>query len=90
MKTCAYRDCDKEFEQARHNQKYCTSECCKKEMNSRAKDAYNERAARLNGAARWCECGNRLSRYNDSDWCAECESALKNDKRHSLLSRMGL
>jgi hypothetical protein len=90
LKICAYRDCGLEFEPARHNQKYCSSDCCKKEMNARAKDAYSKKSARLAGEARWCECGNRLSRYNTSEWCAECESALINDKKDSLKRRLGL
>jgi hypothetical protein len=59
-------------------------------MNARAKDAYSKKAARLSGEARWCECGNRLSRYNTSEWCAECDAALDNDHRFSLIKRLGL
>lgn len=74
MKTCAYRDCEREFEPARHNQKYCTPQCCKDEMNSRAKDAYREKRARRDGKYRECKvCKTKLSKYNDDVVCGACE-----------------
>lgn len=73
MKVCAYRDCEQEFDPARHNQKYCNSQCCKDEMNARAKDAYAEKRDRRRGKERKCKhCDARLSKYNDADVCMLC------------------
>lgn len=82
MKICAYRDCEEEFEPSRRNQKYHTPECCKLEMNARAKDSWAEKRERRKGAHRSCsECGTRLSSYNDLDICGACVTKKRERQR---------
>lgn len=86
MKVCAYRDCEEEFEPARRNQKYHTPECCKFEMNARAKDAWAEKRERRKGLVRFCKsCKQQLSSYNDSKVCGACETKVKNRQKERAL-----
>lgn len=76
---CAREECKKPFRKVTHNQKYCSSECCKVETNRKVMENYHRRVAIKKGAKRPClGCGTILSRYNEGDICGSCESA----KRH--------
>jgi hypothetical protein len=86
MKVCAYRDCEEEFEPSRRNQKYHTPECCKFEMNARAKDAWAEKRERRKGKKRVCKsCGTKLSSYNDGKICGACEQRPKVEQKKRAL-----
>lgn len=75
---CARESCDNVFIRATHNQKYCTSECCKIETNRKIIEKYHERAAIKRGKPRTCaRCGTKLSRYNESNECGSCESTKR-------------
>ena len=87
MITCARIDCDVEFSQRKHNQKYCSSECCRVETNKRImRNYYDKRAQRL-GATRVCdECGlTKLSRYNDGTTCGPCSLRKSEESRLAVL-----
>ena len=73
---CANPTCTNEFVQKTHNQKYCSSECCKVVTNEDIKRKYHEKRARLKGLVRFCArgCGTQLSRYNKYDTCGMCDS----------------
>lgn len=74
---CAFDECKKEFEPHRHNQKYCSSECCKYATNKRIRDKYYETKKRLSGQMRVCVragCNTILSRYTEGDTCGKCLS----------------
>lgn len=73
MKQCA--ECGKEFEFKTHNQKYCSSSCCRIATNKRIMVKYYEKRDRLSGKERSClECDMKLSKYNSNDICSSCES----------------
>ena len=81
--TCAHEPCSKLFEPNTHNQKYCSSECCKAATNAKIMKRYYERKSRLKGTARKCyTCGAGLSRYNDSTICSGC--AAKQEARDNV------
>lgn len=72
---CAFDECGKDFEQHRHNQKYCSSDCCKQATNKRVRGKYYETRQRLQGKKRICirpGCNTLLSRYTEDDTCAKC------------------
>lgn len=70
---CSNKECAKDFESKTHNQKYCSDECCRIATNRRIMEKYYEKKAIRNGAARLCKkCNSKLSRYNQSDLCAQC------------------
>lgn len=71
MKKCA--ECGIEFEFKTHNQKYCSSQCCRVATNKRIMEKYYEKRKRLSGEKRACICGAVLSQYNPGNLCAMCE-----------------
>ena len=84
---CAYDDCSKTFIAQRHNQKYCTPECCKDATNKRIRSKYSETKQRLKGKKRICKtsrCGTILSRYTEEDICGKCISAIKASEQEFL------
>jgi hypothetical protein len=84
--TCANPTCLRPFIQKTHNQKYCSSECCKVVTNEDIKRKYHEKRARLKGLVRYCAngCGTVLSRYNKYDTCAYCDSLEKAQQVQAL------
>lgn len=77
MVTCAFDECENEFEPSRPNQKYCSSDCTVRANNKRAMARYNRRKQlRASGGRRVCAtpgCGTVLRKGNDSDYCGPCE-----------------
>lgn len=72
---CAFDECGKSFEPNRHNQKYCSSDCCKQATNKRVRSKYYETRQRLQGKKRVCarqSCNTILSRYTEDDVCGKC------------------
>lgn len=83
---CANKECAKEFESKTHNQKYCSDECCRVATNRRIMEKYYEKKAIKNGAFRGCKkCGSRLSRYNQSVYCAICEKNINIKSKNKLM-----
>lgn len=73
---CARAECGLEFEKTTHNQKYCSSECCRIVTNAKGMEKYHEREAIRRGKKRVCvSCDTVLSRYNTDAKCAKCISA---------------
>lgn len=70
---CARPGCDVAFTKNKHNQKYCSPECCRIATNANIMKKYYETRDRKRGVARNCSvCGSRLSRYNPSSECQKC------------------
>lgn len=78
------------FEPKTHNQKFCSSACCRKATNARIMEKYYARRARKKGLVRKCsECPTVLSRYNSSDKCESCNTRKRRDERAELLEMIG-
>lgn len=76
--TCAREGCNNEGVKTTHNQKYCSSECCRIATNAKIMEKYHERVAIKRGKKRQCKtCGTALSRYNDMKTCGACQSSGK-------------
>jgi hypothetical protein len=85
MKLCANEACEKAFTPNKHNQIYCSSECCRVATNRRLLLRYYEKKARLQGKKRYCKrCGLHLSRYNDQKLCSACQQVDQVNKRNAL------
>ena len=78
-------ECKVEFEFKTHNQKYCSSQCCRVATNKRIMEKYYAKRARLRGEKRLCSCGRRLSMYNPEAICATCFHQNKNNKKDHAL-----
>jgi len=90
---CAFDECSNYFEPHRHNQKYCSPECCKNATNKRIRDKYYETKKRLSGDVRICSkksCKTILSRYSDGDVCAKCNAEKLDEERKDLLRIFGV
>lgn len=76
---CAREECVKPFRKVTHNQKYCSSDCCRIETNRKIMEKYHERAAIKRGKKRLCKSCKVtvLSRYNDNKFCGSCETKQK-------------
>lgn len=48
-------------------------------------EKYYENKKRLSGHKRYCECGQLLSRYNDSDQCYKCVDQDSLNNREDIL-----
>lgn len=92
MIECANPQCENIFKQSKHNQKYCTPECCKVVTNTALMVEYYNRKARLSGKPRRCSVCEvtKLSRYNDTTVCSECVAKERTRQRVSLLDSLGL
>jgi len=92
MTHCANPDCPNKFDQVKHNQKYCTPECCKIVTNAALMRDYYNKKARLAGKPRVCtECNTtKLSRYNETEICSECVAKHKANKRDRLVLSLGM
>ena|SRR6476469_6755639 len=73
---CARDECDIVSVRKKHNQKYCSDECCRLATNKRIMKKYYDRRDQRMGKIRYCNiCGTtQLSRYNNSQTCAPCVS----------------
>lgn len=91
MKICANTECQHPFAPTRHNQKYCSNECCRLVTNNKLKQQYHERRARIKGQMRICVNCNitRLSRYNERNICQSCINQEESIGRMSLLQLVG-
>ncbi len=92
MIECANPNCSNKFEQVKHNQKYCTAECCKVVTNAELMRQYYAKKARLAGKKRMCiVCDEvQLSRYNSTECCSLCNAREKTAKRQDLIKSLGL
>lgn len=75
--TCAREGCDNQGVKTTHNQKYCSSDCCRIATNAKIMKKYHERVAIKRGKKRVCQCGTALSRYNENKICGPCEMKNK-------------
>lgn len=91
MNICANKNCGTVFLPRTHNQKYCSSECCKIVTNARIMEKYYEKRDRKAGKERLCkECGQKLSRYNEDNVCAPCAASKAKKDRKRLLELVGM
>jgi uncharacterized paraquat-inducible protein A len=91
MRLCANPTCMIGFEPSRHNQKYCSKECCKVVTNSKIMQQYYENKDRKAGKPRTCDVCEvaKLSRYNESNTCASCVAREEAASRNNLLRALG-
>ena len=89
---CSFDECNNKFEPHRHNQKYCSSECCKEATNKRIRTKYYATKQRLNGKLRICSnrnCETILSRYTENVVCNKCIAERETEERNSLRRLFG-
>lgn len=85
---CAFDECGLTFQARTHNQKYCSTECCRLATNKRLMVNYYEGKERRRGRIRQCtECGARLSQYNKGKKCQSHDNEKNN--RADLLALFG-
>lgn len=91
IKNCANPDCSVEFNPTRHNQKYCSKDCCKLVTNAKIMQQYYEKKDRKAGKKRLCKkCkATALSRYNEGNVCQSCVQAERTASRNELLQLVG-
>jgi hypothetical protein len=91
-KSCANPNCEETFNPTRHNQKYCSKECCKIVTNAKIMQQYYEKKDRKAGKKRLCkQCGiTTLSRYNEGTTCQSCVLAGRAAGRMELLELIGV
>lgn len=92
IKICADKDCEVVFMPTRHNQKYCSKDCCKRTTNAKIMAQYYEKKDRKAGKKRMCRSCKvtPLSRYNEGDTCQSCVLAERSANRTQLLSLVGM
>lgn len=92
IKNCANPTCNISFNPTRHNQKYCSKECCKVVTNAKIMQQYYEKKDRKSGKKRVCrKCKQTsLSRYNEGTMCQSCVLAEKSENRIELLRMVGV
>lgn len=78
--TCHNEGCDVVFAKRTHNQLYHDEECCRLATNAKIMKKYYEKRARRLNLKRICECGNELSRYNDSNICNSCAESKESQR----------
>jgi hypothetical protein len=83
MKNCAH--CGEVFESNKKNQKYCAPSCCRLATNKKIMERYYENKKRKSGVKRYCDCGQLLSRYNDSDICFVCLKKKKENDNSAVI-----
>lgn len=87
-KECQWKECDVLFVPKTHNMKYCCDEHLRLATNARIMEKYYERKARRGGSKRFCDtpgCQTILSRYNETRYCAKCESQESHNENQRLL-----
>lgn len=91
IKNCANPNCDQAFQPTRHNQKYCSKECCKLVTNAKIMQQYYEKKDRKSGKKRTCvSCPTTLSRYNEGNVCQSCILEERAAGRFELLQLVGV
>lgn len=93
LPTCARNGCTQEFEKRTHNQKYCSDECCRLATNEKIMIRYYENKDRKSGKPRHCAgrgCSQKLSRYNDGDYCASCVTKQQVSDRTEIKRLLGV
>lgn len=92
MIVCARPGCGVMAEKKTHNQKYCSSDCCRVETNRKIMEKYHHKAAIRRGEKRVCStCRTTvLSKYNELNECAGCISLAKNSGRQSINELLSL
>jgi hypothetical protein len=88
--TCARAECDIVSTRKKHNQKYCSDECCRIATNQRIMERYYDRKAQQAGSERYCiKCEKtRLSRYNNSETCAACDGLKQKQINDSFVEML--
>lgn len=91
MRLCHNPKCMVGFIPSRHNQKYCSKECCKVVTNAKIMAQYYEDKDRKAGKPRTCDVCNvaQLSRYNAGTTCASCAARRASEDRQKLLKALG-
>lgn len=91
-KFCANSSCESLFLPTRHNQKYCSKECCKVVTNAKIMRQYYERKDRKAGKKRLCDScmTTTLSRYNEDNVCQSCKLEDRAKNRTELLQLVGV
>jgi hypothetical protein len=87
---CAREGCDETAHRKKHNQKYCSDECCRLATNQRIMEKYYERQAQRQGKTRHCRvCGiTKLSRYNTGSTCAPCTASGEVAARNAIVDML--
>lgn len=83
---CKNIECQIKFSKKKANQIYCSDNCCQIVTNRRSMVKYHANKARLAGVERFCDCGTKLSRYNEDEVCNLCKARAKAEKRNELLA----
>jgi hypothetical protein len=91
VKSCAWKECQNDFEPKTHNQIYCSDECCRSATNYKIMQKYYANKARRNGQYKTCsQCHqDTLSRFTDDTVCSMCRSKSNADKIDRIKKRMG-
>lgn len=91
-KKCANPTCSRAFSPTRHNQKYCSKDCCKVVTNAKIMQQYYEKKDRKSGKKRVCKVCKEttLSRYNEGSVCQSCILAERAANRLELLQLVGV
>jgi len=89
---CSNPECNNTYTKKKHNHRYCSESCYKTVTNKKLMDDYYKKKDRLAGVKRVCELCKftKLSRYNKTEVCAECESKKKTIEREELIKQLGL
>lgn len=88
VKDCGW--CGEPFTASKSNQIYCKTECTRAASNKKIIERYHANKALRVDNGRVCDaCGNKLSRYNDSDTCFPCQEGKKELRRVELLRKLG-
>lgn len=92
LKICANPACDISFNPTRHNQKYCSKDCCKVVTNAKIMQQYYEKKDRKSGKKRVCDSckSTTLSRYNEGSTCQLCILEERSANRLELLQLVGV
>lgn len=92
IKICANPTCEISFNPTRHNQKYCSKDCCKVVTNAKIMQQYYEKKDRKSGKKRVCSDCNvtTLSRYNEGSICQPCVLKERAANRLELLQLVGV
>lgn len=85
---CENEGCEVLFTKRTHNQRYHDDECCRLATNAKIMQKYYARRAQKLGLARYCECGQKLSRYNSDTICNACQLARDVEKNQSVQSML--
>lgn len=82
-------ECGGKFTASKSNQIYCRSECTRKASNKKIIERYHATKKLKANTDRKCECGAKLSRYNEDSVCNPCKQGKKELGRIDLLRKLG-